>query len=262
MREWFSGFLGKEKGKEGNVEKVKPIKEYYWRVSDPEIAQLEDGVYNILSRIKTRIDAGEYKLVVGCDASGRIPTLIVERVLKELYRRKGGGPLETRFYAGAYSYITDEKRHEKLKKIFDSVAGALKEHPGRVLVVTEAVLTGTSLVPILQVLKHLRASFDVATTSSRNNMRAGAGERNYSNPLFEYMDPNNIITGEAKYAGITHNANISGVVKDYEDAFSRSYKEEYKGDPAAQRRIQQGVNNSRSDVDAVVHNLLIDYKKL
>lgn len=254
--------FGKEKGQEGNLEKRKPVKEYYWRVSDPEIAQLEDGINNILSRIKHRIDAGEYKLVVGCDASGRIPTLIMEEVIKELYRQKGLGSLKTRFYAGAYSYV-DKERNEKVSKILDSIAGVLKENPGRVLVVTEAILTGRSLVPILQVLKHLHAPFDVATTSSESNISDSAKQRNYLSPLFEYMDPDSIITGEADYGGITHNSKISGVVKDYKDAFSRSYKkEEYEGDPAAQRRVQQGINNSRIDVDAVVHNLLIDYKKL
>ena len=53
-------------------------------IKHAEIAKLREPIKNILEQMRERIDRGEYTLIIGDDASGRIPTWIfyLEHILR------------------------------------------------------------------------------------------------------------------------------------------------------------------------------------
>lgn len=54
----------------------------------PEISRLYRRIERLLTQLKPEIDKCAYELIIGDDTSGRIPTLIFERVMNTLYREK------------------------------------------------------------------------------------------------------------------------------------------------------------------------------
>lgn len=54
-----------------------------------EVAELELPNKIIIEKIQSRIEAGEYGLIIGDDASGRIPTLILGNFIKKISEQKG-----------------------------------------------------------------------------------------------------------------------------------------------------------------------------
>jgi len=135
----------------------------------PEIQELEEPLKILLSQLKERIDQGEYQLIIGDDASGRIPTFVFDRFLNKLYVEKGYKTPKTIFIAGS-RYLTIEAGKHKEKKILDYLHHVFQKHfqgglPVRTLIITDTIASGSSLEPIVQSLIRKGALFDVATIS-------------------------------------------------------------------------------------------------
>ena len=62
-----------------------------------EFKELESLVLPLIEKLKENIDKGEYDMLIGDDASGRIPTLILRGIINE---RNRGSKVKTRFVAG------------------------------------------------------------------------------------------------------------------------------------------------------------------
>ena len=82
------------------------------------VAGLTKPMMNLLAQMKDKIDAGNYGLIVGDDASGRIPTRIFDRILNEVNMEKGHDKIHTRFFAGSGG-LTHGQMEEKTKKIVE-----------------------------------------------------------------------------------------------------------------------------------------------
>ena len=54
-----------------------------------EVAELELPIKIIIEKIRPRIENGEYGLIIGDDASGRIPTLILGNFIRKTSEQKG-----------------------------------------------------------------------------------------------------------------------------------------------------------------------------
>ncbi len=78
----------------------------------PEIAELEKPLGKILGQLRRHIDMNQYKLVLGDDTSGRIPALIMWRVLSALAEQRGQEKPKISFIAGS-RYLFDQDRQKK-----------------------------------------------------------------------------------------------------------------------------------------------------
>src|SRR3990167_11536940 len=67
-----------------------------------EVAELELPIKIIIEKIRTRIENGEYGLIIGDDASGRIPTLILGNFIKKVSEQKGLDKPNIIFIPGAF----------------------------------------------------------------------------------------------------------------------------------------------------------------
>jgi len=54
-----------------------------------EVKDLEEPLEDILEQIKPEIESGTYRLIIGEDASGRIPALVIGGVINRQHENKG-----------------------------------------------------------------------------------------------------------------------------------------------------------------------------
>ncbi len=135
------------------------------------LEELEQPIYSIVTQLKEQINRGEYSVILGDDASGRLPALMVWQVVKELYKRKGYPAPAIRFVAGE-RYAMVEAQHKKQQvlqnyfgKMHDDIS---REHAklGKVLIVTDTIATGHTIDIFVKALRQNDWPMDVATLST------------------------------------------------------------------------------------------------
>src|SRR3989344_8140945 len=75
-----------------------------WVVED-----LREPIENILIELMPDIETGAYSTIIGDDASGRVPTIILANVMKSIYELKGYPPPTVRFLAGSTGLRSEKK---------------------------------------------------------------------------------------------------------------------------------------------------------
>ena len=199
----------------------------------------------ILEKIAPKIESGSYGLIIGDDASGRIPAEILADVIKAIYLEKGFVQPKVMFFAGSTRmYERDRKiKQEKISDFFkklpmESVENALDEtnetkpvlsrREGDVLIVTDWISSGKGLTPLVSALEENHIKSDVAVL--------------YDVDRDTVSWEDHIISGEMKEKPGIYGASIfSGVIKRSEDLFSRSTDsaQSVKTARAQQNRIAQ-----------------------
>ena len=74
-----------------------------------EIANVEEPMRKIFEQISGNFERGEYDLMIGTDASGRIPALIIFKLAKHIYE-KSSHPLPM------FRFIAGHARHEDIER--------------------------------------------------------------------------------------------------------------------------------------------------
>lgn len=131
----------------------------------PEIAELEGDTKKLVEKLKGKIDENYYTLLVSDEVGGRIPTLIVRKVMS--LRHPGQVPHTTFVNGGkmlkSMSMVEGEEGVSSLGDYLSLSAGA----GHRVLVVTQVVDSGESLGVLVDALRRARCSdVDVASVRS------------------------------------------------------------------------------------------------
>ena len=126
--------------------------------------ELESLILPLIEKLKENIDKGEYDVLLGDDASGRIPTLILRGIINERNRKRHPEfksselEIKTRFVAGGQL-----KNKDKLK---DAIKESGLEVKKKALVVTEYISSGKSMEKFSTALKELNIPFDIAVLKS------------------------------------------------------------------------------------------------
>ena len=89
----------------------------------PEIAELRKPMEKLLLDMRENIERGEYAVIFGDDASGRIPTLLFRKVLTASYEEHGFNVPQTLFFAGKRALS-----EEKIDKVRGEIVGFLTEN--------------------------------------------------------------------------------------------------------------------------------------
>ncbi|MBI3632080.1 MAG: hypothetical protein HY225_01390 [Candidatus Vogelbacteria bacterium] len=243
------------------------------KIESKTIKNLAEPITSIIEKMKQNIDTGKYSLIIGDDASGRIPSLAIRGVINKAYEQSGREPIDTRFLAlyplvGLTNYnkawkslrwtinplklfqrlgqeeseINLKLAKEKIKNEFiKNLPSNLTRDGKRVLIVTELINTGSSLAPLLEALRESNIPFEIATLNfidfgtERKLQKAGA---------------ENIHLGGQPYIAISQQKNLSGVIKD-PNTFKLStkpYKTVGAESNSDQLKIQRDLNSARTDV--------------
>jgi adenine/guanine phosphoribosyltransferase-like PRPP-binding protein len=134
----------------------------------PEVAELEQPIKRIFDQLRERINSRTYPLLIGLDASGRIPALIIHEALGQVYGRKGFTKPEIFFCAGFRAASSEEVKIKKGAELKEKITKFIQqrnvglEKGKRVLIVEDAIGKGGSTSPIIQVLNEMGYAVDVA----------------------------------------------------------------------------------------------------
>lgn len=230
-----------------------------------EIAELEEPVKNIIEKIKSRIEKGEYGLIISDDASGRIPALILGGVIKKISKLRNVRNPNIIFIPGRLKNSKDDLAKEKLQKHLDAYGVKKGE---RILIITEAIMSGKALSVISRLLEELGFETDIATMGieefgNTNSLAEKRGKNlgqkstvisgNYvrrtsssTNTPLVYRDKE--ISGVYKKSGNLTSQPIKLKEHFFENLFKKARLEH-------RTEIQQKINTSRAEVGLLVDKL-------
>ena len=229
------------------------------------IAELREPIQKILEQLRERSDQEGYSLIIGDDASGRIPTRMFEYVLGALYEKRGFPHPEVRFFAGSHGLrgleepqggltrkaltflVPGLKSDAEIKT--DNVEQYLKKIRARhkrvstgVLVVTDTIETGRALKPLSNALKKQHINFDIATMGM-------VGDREES--VAKYLG-SEIFYGMRGTPAIYTERSLGGVRKDRRDLFAEVLRGE---------GVSEIVREAREDAKTLAQELVAWYGK-
>lgn len=242
-------------------EKISTNKENYnievkEEVELEEIAELEAGLKNILGTLRESIDNNNYGLIIGDDVSGRIPAIILKRVIDSVYEKKGLDAIPTRFIAGAKLWeMSPQEKLEKESKIDkyiqQSLLGLIQGK--RVLIVTEVIITGSSLEILCSKLRGVGIDFDIASIGFSVSKDFSEIEQRLHSKIY---------TGGKGTPSIHSNKKLSGVVKKDLELFSRPIRSQDEMSDKESSSIQNDISIARKDANIVADHLIHWYESL
>ncbi len=161
---------------------------------EPEIQETEKQEYNfelmndlevamtsLVTQLKDKIEQGDYGVLLGDDAKGRIPTLVLGKILKE----RGPEPKETdddiKIYFLAAGRLFQEA--EEIQRARDYIKKLNFGHK-KVLIITEFVSDGFTLKNIARTFKKSMNEFDYAVVfTSHDRLDDYLKDERFPNPL-------------------------------------------------------------------------------
>lgn len=190
-----------------------------------EIEGLREPIKNLLVQLRDDIEAGNYAMIVGDDASGRIPTLIFREVLGEIYQEKDLPVPKTLFFAGEAFFDPglEAKRVRDLKELLEKNQVRQLVGEKKVLVVSDTLVTGMHLKPVTRALQDMEAEFDIAVVGFRASYRTGDVEG--ARQSLQQALGGRIVFGSSRTPKIWSEYKYGGVQKPrHESIFSEVYK--------------------------------------
>ncbi len=210
-----------------------------------EIAELEKPIQRILEQMLWKIEAGDYDVIIGDDASARVPTRILEKVVKNIYDTHHFEYPQIKFIAGS-SWIHEEELKVKKEKILEYLNNlGLGEKTNRVLIVTDIISSGQSILAIGESLADLGVYFDVALMGfpiSDDVVRI----------KIEHLGHGIVYAGRSQ-AEIYQKGLISGVAKSPQDLFAFKISHD--------KKFQKNLNQVRHDAFIVADHLIEWYNE-
>lgn len=130
-----------------------------------QIGQLKEPLTLILEQMRSQIANHEYGIIIGDDTSGRIPTLILSRVINSIYNFQGENPAIVTFAQGSsdkdYYYAMATHLIEKTRRFREK-----NEKKEKALLVTEFLGKGECVNTFIEILKNMKVTTDVAAVES------------------------------------------------------------------------------------------------
>lgn len=215
------------------------------------VSELREPIRNMITPVLEHMKGGEYGLLIGDDASGRIPTLIVRKIMNALYQKKGLPPIPTRFIAGTRSYKEgSEHTEQKQAKVSEYVRETLNSifTPTRVLIVTDTIKTGSSLVPLTSALRESGVAYDICSVGFAGD----PGDKpELARRLGDWVN-----YGMDDQPEIYAKHHISGVQKKYRDLHATSVAGAYSHNPEQEAFIRQNLSFARHEAGRVADAIL------
>ncbi|KKQ82450.1 MAG: hypothetical protein UT05_C0001G0039 [Parcubacteria group bacterium GW2011_GWF2_38_76] len=187
-----------------------------------------------------------YDLILSDDASARLVSLFLKKVMDEVQIRRGENKPDIRFVSGG--------RHDT-RIVFEAISNLLKEFdPKHVLLVTEYICSGDSIKKLTKILEDLKIDFDLAVLSSTTSGLKTAKEDVEKKPGQEVflgsVGPMGLkLYGEGKGQGVVKAGGSYPV-------FSPVRYKDMTKDNEIKKEIQASVNQSRKDIDVLAKETL------
>ena len=211
------------------------------------VESLKEPIKKIVKELQEDFEDGAYSVIIGEDASGRIPARILGRIAAEFSRRGGNNPPLMRYIAGSTRLWPRGRLNktrlvaDQLRKVRETLVKEGRE-PAKVLVVTEAMASGLSMKVILDGLHEIGWDGDIATVgieSESPKSRASHYEESmHTKVVFGMRGTPEIYTKGKK---------LSGVRKKSRDLFAKPDKRTFFHSPAPVEK-QRAARDVADDV--------------
>lgn len=127
-----------------------------------EIAEIEQALISLLEQLKEKIENAEYDTLISDDVGGRIPTLILKKIIKKCNPNQ---ELETFFIASGKTYLptAQEENYETLKEYLKKITHKTK----KALIITQFIFSGDTIIKLAKALEEVGIkNFDIASVDS------------------------------------------------------------------------------------------------
>jgi hypothetical protein len=240
------------------------------------IEQLRYPAESLIWQMKKEIDEGKYGMILGDDASGRLPSILLKQVIDKANLAAGRAKIEAKFIAlyrpsgpdsNIFWDILDpseieridsleqaDQKNERTKIITKEITEKFIPHldkeslkDKKIIVVTDNIVGGSTIAPLLKTLKSSGFNFDVATiaTTSPTDIRtlikdSGAekfyfGEDYQINSIYEKEWLTGIVKDKTKF-------NTRSILIKKTDLAEGRYKNE-------KLDAQLKINSAREDIN-------------
>jgi adenine/guanine phosphoribosyltransferase-like PRPP-binding protein len=152
--------------------------DYYQGAEHPKLKNIESGnliakFEPLLSKLAPAIKNHEYDLIVGDDASGRLPTLVLSSIFKKVYEQDKCELPKTIFLATGRISI-DEDEEEKKNKVIEHLKNLIQQKQinapdpdSRTLLVTEQIHSGGTISRLIEMFQEVGfLNIDVAALAT------------------------------------------------------------------------------------------------
>ena len=213
---------------------------------------------------------GDFLLIIGDDASGRIPALIFSEFLRKVNEKTDKKRPKTIFIAGGTRDLWGEEgeriRSEKkeriadlLKKIESTIGDELRRKVST-LIVTDTLSRGQTLMPLTKALRELEIPFYIATISLTHG-RPDIKEKQLGGKVFYGKEDIPSIWEKYSLGGVKraggpqslHSKPIKPGEK-FRETFEWVYPKENFDE--MRKRVQEVINEARTDINILVERLL------
>ncbi|MBP9765895.1 MAG: hypothetical protein KBD12_01505 [Candidatus Pacebacteria bacterium] len=124
------------------------------------------------NEIAERVMLKEYDIILAEDASGRLPGLLMYKAMEKFYKENDTeNKLGLFFLAGSKNA---NNKNEKKEKILDYLKNEISKHHNsdkRILLVSDVIMEGKSLIPLVESLKELNIQYDILTLGLGRSIR-------------------------------------------------------------------------------------------
>lgn len=228
-----------------------------------EMYDMREPLQRITTQIRKQVQNAEYDLVIGDDASGRMPALVLGKFIAKAYKEQGVPSPQRLFFAGAGSGEKTPLDKDELQVKQDNIAEFLRTHkPGkRALVVTEFMRSQVvyGIRPLMNALTREGINYDLAVVNLDGKLlekspdAKGADQKDSGDAIPVHL-------GRVTSAGAVpqiYRAEFSGVYKEPKDMFSKIEKNKWNNPEG----IQLMVNEARNDAERIANELFDNYKQ-
>lgn len=134
---------------------------------DNVLNELQSQAEKILDKIAEKIRNQNYGMVLGVDAGGRLPSLLIGKAINKVYGSNRQEKIDINFIAGH----KNENFVGDLNSYFSGpMFQSIKQNKKEVLLVDDVVESGNSIKPVIEALNNQGIPFEFVTLSVSDNV--------------------------------------------------------------------------------------------
>lgn len=146
----------------------------------PEIKDMYDRLefalrapdYFFGNEIAEHVMLKEYDIILAEDASGRLPGLLMYEAMKKFYQKDElKEKINLFFLAGSKNATNKKDKEEKILDYFNNTISKSHSPDKRILLITDVIMEGKSLVPLIESLKKINIKYDILTLGLGRSIR-------------------------------------------------------------------------------------------
>jgi hypothetical protein len=234
---------------------------------EAEVFELKEPLSQILSTLRADIDTHHIRTLVGDDSSGRIPTLILKKVLTELYQETTTAPPSTLFIQGpgGGKPVNEKEDEERVRQLVEHLQkcisyGEIVIGPShKVLIVTEVIKSGKSLIPIVMACKQLGITYEIVSLGIEKEKSKEQLEEEFGVKIHSGMAGTPSIYRKPAFSGVGETRSDTSL--DREVSENGLLAKRYVDTQYHKESAQLWINEMRREVTILADELLEEYKQ-